>query len=278
MSRAEHDALRREYQQQKAEYDRLRQAEPRRAARPPPQRRRLYLVARRGPAAFAVADGQRVLNVALGSPHTCACSQHGGSQHGGSPCEHISWVLTRCLGLGAASAGLSEAELARCIAAAAPLRHLAKPAARVHGNRRPSFDGQTASWLLDMPTSDAWLLAQPKLPPEEVPTAGAVPRRPLDDAPTCPVCMDDLPAAGKGVDEVTWCRRGCGKSVHRDCLARWSAHQPDSQTSCPMCRAPWADDERASWPLPAHHHARLRQSLQEAPAHSLAVSSAQPGT
>lgn len=61
-------------------------------------------------------------------------------------------------------------------------------------------------------------------------------RRPLEDGETCPICLDDMT-----IDQhLTWCKAGCGKSMHGQCvlsLARHAAAGREAVVACPLCRA-----------------------------------------
>lgn len=63
-----------------------------------------------------------------------------------------------------------------------------------------------------------------------------IPQREIGPDDVCPICQDDLLGSGR---RVTYCRFGCGKSVHVKCMKIWSDHQKsadDSTLRCPLCR------------------------------------------
>lgn len=254
-----------QYNASKREYTRLKQQadrDERRGARRPPGAAgpsvaadaRLYLVSRRGPGSFIVADTRRSYTVAIGTRHTCTCRQ---SQ---LPCAHIRWVLTRCLGAAASQqAGLSEAELSRVLEAST-----AQPISRRRADTRPpALHSETERWMLGLSTEDAWLLSQPLIEAPREEGGGGAPRRPIEEDDTCPVCMEPMDTAATDAKEcLTWChstsRECCGRPLHRECLRIWGQHQAaGSSPTCPMCRAPIDVDERS--PAQIHEAAAARE-------------------
>ncbi|XP_029307038.1 LOW QUALITY PROTEIN: E3 ubiquitin-protein ligase ZSWIM2 [Cottoperca gobio] len=50
----------------------------------------------------------------------------------------------------------------------------------------------------------------------------------------CPICQEDLL---EGKRPVSYCRFGCGKSVHITCIKAWAEHKGFKETvKCPLCR------------------------------------------
>ena len=53
----------------------------------------------------------------------------------------------------------------------------------------------------------------------------------------CPICQDEL--LGASQQSLTFCKYGCGKSVHLKCMKIWADHQKSTGESiihCPLCR------------------------------------------
>ena len=73
--------------------------------------------------------------------------------------------------------------------------------------------------------------------PEPAPRVGAhnVSRRPLSEDSECPVCYDKM----DDCDATTWCRKGCGNSIHVVCMREWAAHNGGGVATCPYCRTHW---------------------------------------
>ena len=279
---AEYEATLAQYAAAKTEYSRMRKAVP-----PPPRRplatplaTRLYLVSRRGPACFIIADAKQTFRVTIGTRHTCSC-------HKAMPCVHTAWTLSRCLHVDydmAQQPGLPEAQLQRVldtqasqpiagrrgpVSAASPNAAAAAASAAQQGLGRDSVD-----WLLHLSGEDAWLLAQPKMTNPDAPAGDEARRarkRPLEPGETCAVCMEEMcndcgdgDAGGSsssnhsGASGLAWCchsKHSCGRAIHLECLRVWARHQDDTKgVTCPMCRAPFgplgaptkAEQEQAS--------------------------------
>lgn len=63
-----------------------------------------------------------------------------------------------------------------------------------------------------------------------------IPQREIGPDDVCPICQDDLLGSAR---RVTYCKFGCGKSIHVKCMKIWSEHQKstgDSTLRCPLCR------------------------------------------
>ena len=58
---------------------------------------------------------------------------------------------------------------------------------------------------------------------------------------SCPVCKEDMKESGEG---TSWCKDGCGQSVHKDCMDTWKAYcvTNGKVVSCTMCRAAWTSE------------------------------------
>jgi hypothetical protein len=57
----------------------------------------------------------------------------------------------------------------------------------------------------------------------------------------CPVCKEDMKRSGEG---TSWCKDGCGQSVHKECMDTWKAYCLTNRNavSCTMCRAVWTSE------------------------------------
>jgi hypothetical protein len=57
----------------------------------------------------------------------------------------------------------------------------------------------------------------------------------------CPVCKEDMKGSGEG---TSWCKDGCGQSVHKECMDTWKAYCLTNRNavSCTMCRAVWTSE------------------------------------
>ncbi|KAJ4365220.1 hypothetical protein N0V83_008838 [Neocucurbitaria cava] len=60
-------------------------------------------------------------------------------------------------------------------------------------------------------------------------------RKPIEGE--CPICYDEL----SDKESVVYCKVSCGNNVHKDCMQKWMA-MTRGKTTCPYCRAKWAED------------------------------------
>jgi protein tyrosine phosphatase len=60
----------------------------------------------------------------------------------------------------------------------------------------------------------------------------------------CTICLEALiDEDGTRLDDLTWCKDGCGKSVHKHCFDVWKTQCQNRRTdaTCVMCRVRWND-------------------------------------
>ena len=235
-----------EYTAAKAEYGRLKQQAERplyrskRSSLQPPEPR-FFLTSRRGPACFIIVDGSRAsFTVNIGERHACTCS--GASSSNSQCCEHVRWVLTRCLQIKdramASATGIPEPGLSRILEQAT----VAQPITRRRAPPARQLHEQSVRFLKGLSEEDAWLLAQPLFNSgdDDKAAEGSKARRHPEEDETCAVCMESM----NDPSMLVWCDRGCGRPLHRECLRIWAQHQTDGPSgpnpTCPMCRAPWS--------------------------------------
>ena len=63
------------------------------------------------------------------------------------------------------------------------------------------------------------------------------PQREVGPEDVCPICQEEL-LGGKSLP-LTYCKFGCGKSVHIKCMKIWAEHQKSTGEKiirCPLCR------------------------------------------
>lgn len=63
------------------------------------------------------------------------------------------------------------------------------------------------------------------------------PQREVGPEDVCPICQEEL-LGGKSLP-LTYCKFGCGKSVHIKCMRIWAEHQKSTGEKiirCPLCR------------------------------------------
>ena len=184
-------------------------------------RARLFVVQTNGPTSFVLReDGSRkTTRVSIGSVHSCTC----GARE--QPCLHVAFVMLRVFRL--------QPNDQRCW--------------------QSSLIDRELEALVEMRARAAYAARREALafgaPPDVGDDDGAdVPRRPYaDDADPCPICYEELCEEDEANNELDWCRKACGKSVHRRCFAMWAEHQASigKPLTCPHCRSNWGSD-----PLP----------------------------
>ncbi|XP_039769021.1 E3 ubiquitin-protein ligase ZSWIM2 isoform X4 [Ornithorhynchus anatinus] len=172
----------------------------------------IYLLREMGPAGFLLREEHpdgRNFRVYLGDPHSCNCTKFLKENH---LCKHICWVLLKKFKLPrnheyASRSGLGEREISELLNG-------------LHQGQRTQL-GQSA-----------------KLPQKE---DGQIKQKTIDAQDVCPICQEVL--LEKKLP-VTYCRDGCGNSIHIKCMKIWADHQgdlkADSPVKCPLCRAEFA--------------------------------------
>ena len=62
----------------------------------------------------------------------------------------------------------------------------------------------------------------------------------LEEDETCCVCYEVM----SNEENLTFCKVGCGKNIHTECMERWVKHKVSSMTavSCPLCRTSWGEN------------------------------------
>ncbi|KAG2502192.1 hypothetical protein HYH03_000679 [Edaphochlamys debaryana] len=177
----------------------------------------MFLVQRPGPTSFVVREeGSEVKRkVQIGSRISCSCSPVGSSGTCREHCLHTLFVLVKVLRVPLSNPllwqlSLSDRELEEV------LRCAMQP-------ERPPPEAARAK------------------PADKTP-AGQVKRREVDEEDPCPICYEDM--VGQDLDNLVWCRFGCGRNVHGKCMGVWMEHQVQSlgkELTCPLCRTDWGD-------------------------------------
>ncbi|XP_017295642.2 E3 ubiquitin-protein ligase ZSWIM2 [Kryptolebias marmoratus] len=174
----------------------------------------MFLIRSCGPAAFLLRENgeARDLKVCLGDPHTCSCSVFSRERE---PCKHICWVLLRKFRLPreheySFQPGLVERQLLELLQG-------------LHRAHRTELDASAASGTLGRAVPG--------------PEAGSVCRKVIQAQDVCPICQEELLQKKQ---PVSYCRFGCGNSVHISCMKVWADHQTPSDQQemvrCPLCR------------------------------------------
>ncbi|XP_054826796.1 E3 ubiquitin-protein ligase ZSWIM2 [Eublepharis macularius] len=167
-----------------------------------------------GPTAFvlqAEESEEEPLRVYLGNPHSCSCSTFGKEK---DLCKHICWLLLKKFKLPrdheyALKLGLVEREINYVLKG-----HQVTPEPKI-----------TVNSTEELQVADDGYIKQKEIENEDV----------------CPVCQEEL---FKKMRPVTYCRFGCGNSIHIECMKIWADHQKglerDASVKCPLCREDFA--------------------------------------
>ncbi|XP_030637679.1 E3 ubiquitin-protein ligase ZSWIM2 [Chanos chanos] len=173
----------------------------------------IFILKEFGPIGFLLKeDGEaRNFKVFMGEPHTCTCSTF---QKEKEPCKHICWVLLRKFRVPrdheyCYQVGLGERQILEI------LQGFHKPAAPQPKSKSPP-DSLTQS-----SDEEEWSIHQKDIGEDDV----------------CPICQEEL--LSKRLP-VTYCRFGCGNSVHISCMRILANHQiradSEAMVKCPLCR------------------------------------------
>ena len=190
------------------------------------QQAKLFVLQSPGPTLFVLReeDSRKKYRVSIGSVHSCTC----GARE--QPCVHVAFVLLRIFRIQSNDnrcwqASLIDRELEELV------ESRARSVARAALARRD------------------WGSAPMCEPCEPGADPANVPRRPLDfaeDADPCPICYEDIGPADDAAGLLDWCRKSCGKSLHKRCFATWAEHQQSigQKLTCPHCRGEWSEEQQ----------------------------------
>ncbi|BFY98253.1 hypothetical protein BsWGS_01293 [Bradybaena similaris] len=172
----------------------------------------IYILRQTGPTGFLLKEEGETKNVKvfLGDPHSCTCQDFKKEK---DLCKHICWLLLRKFKLSAHNPlswqlGLVEREINEVLQG------------RVTSEQnRVKMQKKTAK-VID--SSDGHNIVE---------------QREIAEGDVCPICQEDLLTKKQ---LVTYCKFGCGNSIHIKCMRVWAEHQlktsEDGKIKCPMCR------------------------------------------
>jgi len=73
----------------------------------------------------------------------------------------------------------------------------------------------------------------------------AVEQKPVEPDDVCGICFETLNDP-EATEDTVWCQRGCGRTIHQDCMRRWAkmhvALSTNEGVKCPYCRTTWQHD------------------------------------
>ena len=190
---------------------------------------RLYILRNLGPTGYLLKEHESdaQFKVYLGDPHTCSCALYL-KEH--ELCLHILWILTKKFRVpednpAVFQLGLVEREIDEII-------HFRANANKKVVTKIVKDNGQKT-------------LEQKK----------------IDEDDVCPICQDDL---FKTKEILTFCKYGCGNSVHVKCMKVWAEHQYKSTAEgtikCPLCRSEFGTLQSI---IQEYHRAKARQKRSQ---------------
>ncbi|KAH3840283.1 E3 ubiquitin-protein ligase ZSWIM2-like isoform X2 [Dreissena polymorpha] len=173
----------------------------------------IYILRETGPTGFLLKEeGEtKPCKAFLGDPHSCTCTQFMKDR---DLCKHICWLLLKKFRVPQTNPiswqkGLVEREINEILRGLTQQMRKKVPTAVTRWRRPMSSD------------SDA----------REV-----IPQRDIAEDDVCPICQDELL---KKRLPVTYCKFGCGNSIHIKCMKVWAEHQKsqgETTVKCPFCR------------------------------------------
>lgn len=200
----------------------------------------LYLVARPAPIIFSIKNSNdSVFKVTLGNPHTCTCGCKINEF-----CPHILFCLTKVLRIPVEDTlcwqrSFTDNEIDDALKKETEFRAV---------RRVQRVASRTAT-----PSGEASVGDSDVVDDSVAVSESGVKRHLLDgdEADICPICQDSMSEEGNQL--LTWCRKGCGKNIHANCMKMLVQYEmkrggltekfgpktilPHSITvECPLCR------------------------------------------
>ncbi|XP_066544623.1 E3 ubiquitin-protein ligase ZSWIM2 [Amia ocellicauda] len=164
-----------------------------------------------GPTGFLLKEEgeSKSFKVYLGDPHTCTCPAFLKEK---DLCRHICWVLLRKFRL--------PRDHEYCFQLGLVERQITYILQGQHRVQTPRPTDSSSELKQHTGVED-----------------GCVRQKEIDAEDVCPICQEELL---KKRLPVSYCRYGCGNSVHISCMKIWADHQTRSETDtmvkCPLCR------------------------------------------
>ncbi|XP_063421856.1 E3 ubiquitin-protein ligase ZSWIM2-like isoform X2 [Mytilus trossulus] len=174
----------------------------------------IYILRETGPTGFLLKEeGEtKPVKAYLGDPHKCTCTQF---QKDRDLCRHLCWLILKKFRVTQNNPiswqlGLVDRELNEVLHGHANKQPPKPPV------RRWSTSGSSAATATD--------------------SRPTIRQKDITDDDCCPICQDEL--LNKHIP-VTYCKFGCGNSIHIKCMKVYAEHQKttgDSIIKCPFCR------------------------------------------
>lgn len=171
----------------------------------------IFLLRETGPTSFVLKedDVEKRVRVTLGDPHTCTCDVF---RRESVPCKHICWIILKKFKWPrnnelAFQHGLVEREINLLLRGP---RSSTRAINTVNADKKGDRGEET----------------------------GTLRQREITKVDVCPICQEELLTKHT---PVTYCKFGCGNSIHIKCMKVWAEHQrnstKDNEIKCPICRA-----------------------------------------
>ncbi|CDW88804.1 e3 ubiquitin-protein ligase zswim2-like [Stylonychia lemnae] len=165
---------------------------------------RLYLVQENGPTKLVLEDPEhKKFKIQIGQEVTCSC--------GGGKAEHCAHTIQD-----------GDPLLWQ-------LSYIDSEISRILQNRMRAQHEITSTRRRDVekPIKDG----------KKVDKRDKVKRMELDPEETCCVCYEEM----KETENLTFCKFGCGRNIHIDCIEVWVKHKISvaQKITCPLCRIDW---------------------------------------
>jgi len=186
----------------------------------------IYILRETGPTGYLLKEeGQsKKFKVLLGDPHTCTCPTFVKDRE---LCSHICWVLLRKFRVSPDNPiswqlGLVEREVSELLRG---LHDFQRRQREHQNNQRKKLD---ASLTRDEAGANGRAVLE---------------QRPIEPDDVCAICQEELLIKKL---PLTYCKFGCGNSIHIKCMKVWAEHQRKSShgtssedkdsVKCPFCR------------------------------------------
>eukprot|EP00347_Sterkiella_histriomuscorum_P013158 403365789 len=180
------------------------------------QTMRMYLVQENGPTKLVLEDSEhKKFKVQIGSEVTCTCGG-GKLEH----CAHTIYALNKIFKISDGDPLLWQ------------LSYLDSEISRILQNRL-SAQSTNAQRLREIEEQKLVKYKDGK----KIDKREKVSRQKLDAEETCCVCYEVM----KEEENLTFCKYGCGRNIHTDCIEVWVKHKLSvaQKITCPLCRIDW---------------------------------------
>ncbi|XP_031571469.1 E3 ubiquitin-protein ligase ZSWIM2-like isoform X2 [Actinia tenebrosa] len=171
---------------------------------------RIYLLRETGPTGFLLKEdgNDKKFKVFLGDQHSCTCSTFMKERE---LCIHILWVLLKKFRVPKENAVIFQLSLVE-----REINEVIRGAYHQSHTRRKDESQNNVN-----PSDNRNKLKQKEITDEDI----------------CPICQDEL--LMKSGEPLTYCKYGCGNSIHIKCMKVWAEHQRSTGEKimkCPLCR------------------------------------------